>query len=98
MQPCNEKYEEILDYFRWYSVVFHIIVINLQETILPSVSISSLNDKYCVLGNWFFDAHTKRGISFDGMMPHACKFPLDDKKRRKKKISQSSLFNRYKKC
>ena len=64
---------------------FHIIVINLQETILPSVSISSLNDKYCVLGNWFFDAHTKRGISFDGMMPHACKFPLGRQEKTKKK-------------
>ena len=95
---CNKNYEKILDYFRWYSVVFHIIVINLQETILPSVAISTLNGKYSELGNWFFDAHTKRGISFDGMMPHACKFLLGRQKKTKKKISQSSLFNRYKKC
>jgi len=48
----------------------------LQETIIPSLNIKSLNDEYSSLGNWYFDAHTPRGISFDGMMIHACKFPL----------------------
>ena len=66
----------ILNYFRWYSVIFHVVIINLKETIIPSVAIPSLNDDTSKLGNWFFDAFTKRGISFDGMMPHACKFPL----------------------
>ena len=64
----NENYEQHLEYFRWYSVIFHLIVLNFQESIIPSLNIKSL----C----WFFDAHTPRGISFDGMMPHACKFPL----------------------
>ena len=61
-------YEQYLEYFRWYSVVFHVIVLNLQESIIPSLNIKSLS--------WCFDAHTPRGVSFDGMMPHACKFPL----------------------
>ena len=64
----DENYEQHLEYFRWYSVVFHVIVLNLQESIIPSLNIKSLS--------WFFDAHTPRGVSFDGMMPHACKFPL----------------------
>ena len=63
----------VLNYFRWFSVIFQIIVINLQETILPSVVIEGLNSPN---DNWFFDRITKRGISFDGMLPHACKFPL----------------------
>ena len=65
-----------LNYFRWFSVVFHIIIINLQETILPSVAISSLNNTTQPDGDWFYDSITVRGISFDGMMPHASKFPL----------------------
>ena len=66
---CDDvNYEQYLEYFRWYSVIFHLIVLNLQESIIPSLNITSLS--------WFFDAHTPRGVSFDGMMPHACKFPL----------------------
>jgi len=68
--------EKILEYFRWYSVIFHIIIVNLQETIIPSVCISSLNDKSKPNGDWYFDDLTTKGIAFDGMMPHACKFPL----------------------
>ena len=75
-QKCGEKYEETLEYFRWYSVIFHVVIINLKETIIPSMAIPSLNDDSSETGDWFFDAFTKRGISFDGMMPHACKFPL----------------------
>ena len=72
----HESYEQKLEYYRWFSVIFQTIVINLQETILPSVAISSLNDKSSDLGNWFYDGYTPRGIAFDGMMLHACKFPL----------------------
>ena len=68
-------YETHLDYFRWYSVVFHTVILNLQESIIPSLNVMYLNDKTCDLGDWFFDTYTS-GISFDGMMPHACKFPL----------------------
>ena len=72
----NEEYEQILEYFRWYAVMFQVILINLGETILPSVAIPSLNDFITPGGDWFYDAFTTRGISFDGMMPHACKSPL----------------------
>ena len=64
----DKNYEQHLEYFRWYSVIFHVIVLNLQESIIPSLNITSLS--------WCFDAYTPRGVSFDGMMPHACKFPL----------------------
>ena len=67
--------ENCLEYFRWFSVIFHIIVLNLQETIIPRLNIEYLNEKTSELGDWFFDTYTS-GISFDGMMVHACKFPL----------------------
>ena len=70
------KNKNVLNYFRWFSVIFQTVVLNLQETILPSVSVFLLNDKESKHGDWFYDAFTTRGISFDGMMPHACKFPL----------------------
>ena len=75
-RQSKERFQDILEYFRWYSTIFHIIVINLQETIIPSVCIYGLNNFSAPNGNWFFDKITTRGISFDGMMPHACKFPL----------------------
>ena len=72
----DENYESHLSYFRWFSVIFHIIVLNLQETIIPSLNVSSLNNENDKQGNWYYDAITPRGISFDGMMPHASKNPL----------------------
>ena len=68
--------ESRLKYFQWFSVVFHLVVLNMQETIIPSLNISSLNNKESQLGDWFYDTVTPWGISFDGMMPHTCKFPL----------------------
>ena len=68
--------KNVLNYFKWFSVIFQTVVLNLQETILPSVSIYSLNNKESKHGDWFYDMFTTRGICFDGMMPHACKFPL----------------------
>ena len=73
----NQKYEEHLEYFRWFSVIFHVIILNVQETIIPSLNVSVLkgkdpNEK----DTWYYDAITPNGISLDGMMPHACKFPL----------------------
>ena len=72
----DENYNSYLEYFKWFSVIFHIVVLNVQETIVPSLNIASLNGNESSLGNWFYDDVTPRGISFDGMMPHACKFPL----------------------
>ena len=72
----DENYKSYLEYFKWFSVIFHIVVLNLQETIVPSLNIASFNGTESSLGDWFYDDVTPRGISFDGMMPHACKFPL----------------------
>ena len=72
----DENYKSYLEYFKWFSVIFHIVVLNVQETIVPSLNIASFNGKESSLGDWFYDDVTPRGISFDGMMPHACKFPL----------------------
>ena len=48
-------------------------VINLGETILPSMNIEAINE-------WFYDGITARGVSFDGFLPQACKTPLGDMK------------------
>ena len=74
-----ENSNAVLEYFRWFAVVFQLILVNLRETIIPSVCVPSLNDAHSLRfskKNWFFDQFTVRGISFDGLMPHACKCPL----------------------
>ena len=81
----QKNYSKILEYFRWFSVIFHVIIINLGETILPSLDVEVLED-------WFYDGFTKRGISFDGMMPHACKFPLGRQKHTDKKPWSTELI------
>ena len=68
--------EQVVEYFRWYAVVFQIILINLGETIIPSVGSKFLNNFLDDSRNWFYDQYTIRGISFDGFMPKACKSPL----------------------
>ena len=88
---CGD-YEPMLHYFRWYSVLFQIVLINLQETIIPNVFISSFNDKNSKHGNWYRDNITTRGICFDGMMPHACKFPLGRQQVTKKKPWATELI------
>ena len=69
-------YQESLEYFRWFSVVFQLIIVDLKETIIPSIAVPVLNNSNEPEGDWFYDSHTTRGISFDGLMVHACKFPL----------------------
>jgi len=87
----DKSYKSYLEYFKWFSVIFHIVVLNVQESIIPSLNISSLNDKNSSLGDWYFDA-TTRGISFDGMMPHACKFPLGRQQHTKNKQFKTELI------
>nr|XP_026689423.1 uncharacterized protein LOC113474085 [Ciona intestinalis] len=88
----RKSYESVLEYFRWLAVVFQTILINFGETIIPSVGISSLNDFCTEDGDWFFDAYTKRGVSFDGLMPHACKSPLGRQNKTKAKPFKTELI------
>ena len=88
----DENYKSYLEYFKWFSVIFHIVVLNVQETIVPSLNIASLNGKLSILGDWFYDDVTPRGISFDGMMPHACKFPLGRQKHTENKQFTTELI------
>ena len=88
----DKHYESYLDYFRWFSVIFHIVVLNVQETIVPSLNIACLNGKDFSLGDWYYDGITPRGISLDGMMPHACKFPLGRQQHTKKKQFTTELI------
>ena len=76
LQRDDKNYKSYVEYFKWFSVIFHIVILNLQETIVPSLNIASLNGKDSGLGDWFYDDVTPKGVCFDGMMPHACKFPL----------------------
>ena len=87
----DENYKSYLEYFKWFSVIFHIVVLNVQETIVPSLNIASLNGKESSSGDWFYDDVTPRGISFDGMMPHACKFPLGRQQTKNKQFTSELI-------
>ncbi|CAK8683064.1 unnamed protein product [Clavelina lepadiformis] len=88
----RKDYEEVLEYFRWFAVIFQLVLINIGETILPSVAIPSLNNFTIKGGDWFFDAYTTRGISFDGLMPQACKSPLGRQRKTEAKPFTTELI------
>lgn len=70
----RNDYEDVLEYFRWYSVVFMLILIGFGETIIPFAAIPCLND---VNGKcWFYDSVAKCGVSPDGFGPGASINPL----------------------
>ena len=88
----NKNYKLYLQYFKWFSVIFHIVVLNLQETIVPSLNVCSLNDSESSLGNWFCGDITTKGISFDAMKAHACNFPLGRQQHTKNKQFKTELI------
>ncbi|XP_076799868.1 uncharacterized protein LOC143444961 [Clavelina lepadiformis] len=88
----SDQYQSALEYFRWFSVLFHLIILRLGETIIPAVSVPSLNNNQTKEHNWFYDAHTPSGISFDGMVLHACKFPLGRQEKTKNKPWTTELI------
>ena len=70
----SSEEEECKVFFRNLTNLVHLQVINLGETILPSMNIEAIN------GEWFYDDVTPRGVSFDGLLPQACKIPLGNMK------------------
>ncbi|XP_076810537.1 uncharacterized protein LOC143453229 [Clavelina lepadiformis] len=86
------KTESVLEYFRWFCVVFFMVVLGLRETRLYNVSIPSLNNNQNKKHNWFYDDHTPSGISFDGMALYASHFPLGRQEKTKKKSLTTELI------
>ena len=69
-----------------------IVVINLQETIIPNVSIACLNDSFTPGGDWFWDTVTPPGISFDSLKPLASKVPLGRTRKTPNKLWTTELI------
>nr|XP_039257629.1 uncharacterized protein LOC120334227 [Styela clava] len=74
----SSDYHNVRDYFRWFAVIFQVIIIGIGETFIRSVGVKSINDLYSgdKSKNWYYDVFTPSGVSFDGRVPHSCNTPL----------------------
>ena len=75
IDDVNENEEKVYtndakEYFRLLTHYLHFKIVGLGETILPILSIDSLNK----IG--FYDDITPRGFTFDALLPGAYKWPL----------------------
>ncbi|XP_019646298.1 PREDICTED: uncharacterized protein LOC109486835 [Branchiostoma belcheri] len=72
----RERLDNEKAYFRSMTYLLHLKVLNLGETILPSMCIEELSDYNDMSKEQFYDSVTPHGFSFDGCMPWASKTPL----------------------
>ncbi|XP_078495778.1 uncharacterized protein LOC113474264 [Ciona intestinalis] len=72
----SEGSETVIQFFKWFSVLFHVVIIGLCETIIPCVAVPTLHNSSSKHSWWFYDVKTPRGIALDGFLPHACKLPI----------------------
>lgn len=72
------KLSDYKEYFREFSKLLQIKIINLGETILPIVGVEALNNVRTANEDdeWFWDGLTKRGFCLDGKRWYACKSAL----------------------
>ena len=72
----KSHFESVLDYFRWFSMIFQMILVLHGETVLRFLAIPCLNNTHDKTKNWFYDEYTPCGICPDGFAPAASKNPL----------------------
>ena len=72
------RFSDYKEYFREFSKLFQIKIINLGETILPIIGVEALNNLRTAKeeDEWFWDGLTQRGFSLDGNRWYACKSAL----------------------
>nr|XP_039263547.1 uncharacterized protein LOC120339477 [Styela clava] len=90
----STEYERVQEYFRWFAVIFQVVMTGLGETIIRSVGVKSINDLYSEdkSKNWYYDMFTTSGVCFDGMVPHSCNTPLGRQEPTKKRQHKVELI------